>query len=105
MQIIRNRKIYDVAIIGSGAGGGMAAKILCDAGADVVLLDDTWTTGASAQSACAALRLAGARSVAVIVLGRHVTAAGSSVARRALAAMPFRRWLCAVHARGGENGQ
>lgn len=74
-------------------------------GADVVLLDDTWTTGASAQSACAALRLAGARSVAVIVLGRHVTAADSAVAGCALAAMPFRWWLCAVHARGGENGQ
>jgi len=41
-------------------------------GARVVLLDDTWTTGASAQSAAAALRLAGAQSVAVIVLGRHL---------------------------------
>jgi len=39
MQIIRNRKIYDVAIIGSGAGGGMAAKILTEAGADVVMLE------------------------------------------------------------------
>jgi hypothetical protein len=41
-------------------------------GARVALLDDTWTTGASAQSAAAALRLAGAQSVAVIVLGRHL---------------------------------
>lgn len=84
------------------------------AGADVALLDDTWTTGASAQSACAALRLAGARSVAVIVLGRHLSAPGpgaaaarvtGAAAARAAAAMPFRPWLCAVHARAGEDGQ
>jgi len=72
------------------------------AGADVALLDDTWTSGASAQSACAALWLAGARSVAVIVLGRHVSAPGPGGAGSGrwpgwAAAMPFRPWLCAVH--------
>lgn len=41
-------------------------------GADVLLIDDTWTTGASAQSAAAALRVAGARTVAVVVIGRHL---------------------------------
>src|SRR4051794_22412610 len=39
MQIIRSRKTYDVAIIGSGAGGGMAAKVLTEAGAHVRLLE------------------------------------------------------------------
>jgi hypothetical protein len=59
------------------------------AGASVLLLDDTWTSGASATGAAAALRLAGARSVAVVVLGRHLDAAAAT--------MPYRAQLCAVH--------
>lgn len=41
-------------------------------GANVLLIDDTWTTGASAQSAAAALKAAGAARVAAVVIGRHV---------------------------------
>ena len=66
--------------------------------------DGTWTTGASAQSACAALRLAGARSVAIVVLGRHVSAAALGPAR-VPAAMPFRPGLCVVHERAAAGGQ
>jgi len=40
-------------------------------GQAVLLLDDTWTSGGTAQSAAVALKRAGARSVAVVVAGRH----------------------------------
>ncbi len=68
-------------------------------GARVVLLDDTWTSGASAVSATAALKLAGASSVAVIVLGRHVAASPAQPGPAAFspAVLPFRPGLCAVH--------
>jgi hypothetical protein len=46
-----------------------AARPLVE-GARVLLLDDTYVSGARAQSAAAALRLAGAASVVVVVLGR-----------------------------------
>jgi predicted amidophosphoribosyltransferase len=42
------------------------------AGANVLLIDDTWTTGASAQSAAAALKAAGAARVGAVVIGRHL---------------------------------
>lgn len=38
----------------------------------VLLIDDTWTTGANAQSAAAALKAAGAGPTAAVVIGRHL---------------------------------
>ena len=38
-QVARSPKTYDVCIIGSGAGGGMAAKILTEGGLSVALLE------------------------------------------------------------------
>jgi len=38
-QVTGSQKTYDVCVIGSGAGGGMAAKILTEGGMSVVLLE------------------------------------------------------------------
>ena len=39
IQLKKNPKVYDVCIVGSGAGGGMAVKVLTEAGMDVALLE------------------------------------------------------------------
>jgi hypothetical protein len=57
------------------------------AGEPVLLIDDTWTTGASAQSAAATLKKAGAGPVAALVLGRHLNRDWSENDRR-LRALP-----------------
>ncbi len=39
MQILKSSKEYDAIIIGSGAGGGMAAKILSEAGLEIAIIE------------------------------------------------------------------
>jgi hypothetical protein len=75
------------------------------AGASVLLLDDTWVSGASAQSAAAALRLAGACHVAIVVLGRHVNPAdpGAIPLAARLAPAPYDPACCAVHGPEGSG--
>jgi hypothetical protein len=69
------------------------------AGARVLLLDDSWVSGASAQSAAAALKLAGARQVAIVVLGRHIDPAdpGTGPWAARLRPGPYDLSKCAVH--------
>jgi adenine/guanine phosphoribosyltransferase-like PRPP-binding protein len=65
----------------------------------VLLLDDTWVSGASAQSAAAALRLAGASHVAAVILGRHVNPddPASAPLLTGLAPARYDPLACAVH--------
>src|ERR1700722_8362290 len=46
--------------------------VRCLTGQPVLLIDNTWTTCANAQSAAAALKSAGAGPVAAVVIGRHL---------------------------------
>lgn len=66
------------------------------AGADVLLIDDTWASGASAQAAAHALKRAGARRVVLVVLGRHVNPRHADHAGRLRALAPFDWAGCAV---------
>jgi hypothetical protein len=68
-------------------------------GASVLLIDDTWVSGASAQAAAVALKSAGARRVAVVVLGRHLDPADPRTRPLAARLVPsgYSPAKCAVH--------
>jgi predicted amidophosphoribosyltransferase len=64
----------------------------------VLLIDDTWTTGASARSAAASLKQAGASIVAAVIIGRHLHRDWGHNDRRLSALPPPFDWDdCALH--------
>jgi predicted amidophosphoribosyltransferase len=70
----------------------------------VLLIDDTWTTGANAQSAAAALKAAGAERVAALVIGRYVNREwGHNDRQLHRLAQPFDWHRCALC--GGEAAE
>ena len=71
-------------------------------GGAVLLVDDTWTTGANAQSAAAALKRAGALKVAAVVVGRHVNPGYGRNDRR-LQSMPAFDWGVCAWCSGAEG--
>lgn len=80
------------------------------AGEPVLLLDDTWTTGANAQSAAAALKRAGAGPVALVVIGRHLNRGWGENDRRLNRLSPpfdWSRCVCCTPACGlaGADGE
>jgi predicted amidophosphoribosyltransferase len=65
----------------------------------VLLIDDTWTTGASAQSAAAAMLDSGAAAVAAVTICRHINPEWGDTEER-LSELPrgFNWHTCGVHA-------
>lgn len=67
-------------------------------GDDVLLIDDTWTTGSNAQSAAFTLKEAGAQGVVLVVLARYVNRDYlDHGARLDALPRPFSWDTCAVH--------
>lgn len=89
---------YQRLLYPTGANGYQASRRLD--GAEVLLIDDTWTTGASAQAAAQALRRAGARRVALVVIARHVNPGFGDNGARLRALPPFQWSACAVECAG-----
>ena len=68
------------------------------AGENILLIDDTWTTGADVQSAAGALKTAGADRIGVVVLGRHIHEDYQDNAeRRKALSRPFDWETCGLH--------
>ena len=75
LPVIRLSTGPDAVARGREIGIGLLRVIDAVDGENVLLIDDTWVSGGSAQSAAVALKRAGAGKVAVVVAGRHVNPA------------------------------
>jgi hypothetical protein len=65
-------------------------------GSAVLVIDDTWTTGANVQSAATVLKEAGAHTVAAVVIGRHLNREwGPNEQRLSALGRPFDWTRCA----------
>jgi hypothetical protein len=89
----RTRELDPARFTAARPGGARLDGAPLD-GARVLLIDDTWATGASVQSAAMALRRAGAAAVAAVVLGRHLARPAGESAPAGAAFSPGR---CAAH--------
>jgi hypothetical protein len=70
----------------------------------VLVIDDTWTTGATAHSAAAALKAAGAGRVAAVVIGRHINRGWHENDRRLRALATGFSWReCALCSQAAEG--
>jgi predicted amidophosphoribosyltransferase len=93
-QRLLRRSQRDVAARAFDADKYQARRPL--AGEAVLLIDDTWTTGANAQSAAAELKAAGAGAVAGVVIGRHVNRQWRQNDRHLRSLEPFDWRRCAL---------
>ncbi len=92
---VLRRSAQPISLHASDPGRYLASEPV--PGASVLLVDDTWTTGSSAQAAAAALKAAGAAHVAAIVLGRYVNGNWCNAdARVRENARPFTYHSCAL---------
>jgi orotate phosphoribosyltransferase len=70
--------VYEQILVTTGKAQGRAFEVdryECTrqlSGANVLVIDDTWTGGGHAQSAAWALRKAGAGKLVLITIGRHL---------------------------------
>ena len=97
-------ELVDASRLGRGIADEEAFGLRSDvSGRRLVVVDDTWTSGATAQSVASRLALGGAKVVAVVAVGRVVRPNSSSQAARlwkATGSVGFcfsRCWHCQRH--------